>query len=1007
MDAARLGIELAAMERLHALVSRLLDCDDETAALDEVLLAIIEITGAEKGAVQLYDRDHGLLRILTHYGLPAEFIARYGETPISSEAPCGRAIQQRTRIVAEDLTGSDAAKVGGFRAQQSTPMLSRSGELLGVLSTHYGEPHRPTEIELRVLDLYARQAADFVERRRAESDLREKEDQYRTLFESIDAGFCTIEVLFDESGRAVDYRFLEINPAFESATGMKDAVGKRMREFAPDHEDYWFEIYGRIALTGEPVRFEHEAASLGRYYDVHAYRVGEPEQRRVAVLFNDITQRRRTEAALAESERRLATLVSNLPGMAYRCRNAPGWPMEFISEGVTYLAGYEPADFTSGRVTWDSITHPEDREYVWSEVQKAIRGGDPFRIEYRIVSRDGEIRWVLDQGEAFGVSPGQQTIEGFATDITEVKESERERALLAAIVSQSDDAIVSKTLDGVIRSWNKGAERIFGYSAEEAVGRPINLIIPEERRGEERDILSRLRRGERIDHFETVRVAKDGRLVDISLTVSPIRDASGRVVGASKVARDVTGRKRTEQALEVSEQRFRDLANNIDQFAWTCEEFPLITWYNQRWYDYTGTTFEEMQGMGWTKVHHPDHVDRVVASKEAAKNRGDVWEDIFPLRGKDGGYRWFLSRAQPIRDESGEIVRWFGTNTDITVQREAEAALRESEERFRDLANNIDQFAWACDELGCATWYNQRWYDYTGTTFEQMKGDGWAEVIHPEHLGRIREGLQAAVESGEAWEDTFPIRGADGAYRWFLSRAQPIRDASGEVIRWFGTNTDVTALRTAEVALRESEARARARLAELEALLETVPAIVFLAHDPECRRVTGSRVAHEFLRVPWGENISKLAAESAEVKGFSIIRGDAEVSNEELPLRRAARGEAVVGEEIEVRFSDGTSRHMFGNALPLLNEDGEPRGAVGAFVDMTERLRSEASLRAKEAELQLIAESTPVVFARCGADLRYRFVNRAAASLFGLAPEEVVGRKIEDVMGREAFALIE
>ena len=124
--------------------------------------------------------------------------------------------------------------------------------------------------------------------------------------------------------------------------------------------------------------------------------------------------------------------------------------------------------------------------------------------------------------------------------------AEEAQAFLAAIVASSDDAIVSKTLDGVIRSWNAGAERLFGYTAEEAVGRPITLIIPHELQDQEQEILARIRGGERVDHFETVRVTKQGRRLDISLTVSPIRDSAGRIIGASKVARDITDRKKAE-----------------------------------------------------------------------------------------------------------------------------------------------------------------------------------------------------------------------------------------------------------------------------------------------------------------------------------------------------------------------------------------------------------------------------------------------------------------------------
>src|SRR5262249_17299938 len=146
---------------------------------------------------------------------------------------------------------------------------------------------------------------------RTEAAFRESEEKYRRLFESIDQGFCTVEVLFDENERPVDFRFLAVNPAFESQTGIENATGRRMREIAPLHEEHWFELYGRIALTGESMRFEKPAEQLHRLFDVYAWRVGEPAERKVAVLFNDITERKRAEEALRESKERLAGIVSS------------------------------------------------------------------------------------------------------------------------------------------------------------------------------------------------------------------------------------------------------------------------------------------------------------------------------------------------------------------------------------------------------------------------------------------------------------------------------------------------------------------------------------------------------------------------------------------------------------------------------------------------------------------------------------------------------------------------
>jgi PAS domain S-box-containing protein len=181
-------------------------------------------------------------------------------------------------------------------------------------------------------------------------------------------------------------------------------------------------------------------------------------------------------------------------------------------------------------------------------------------------------------------------------------------------------------------------------------------------------------------------VGRSGKLLGVLSTHfrAPHRPSEGqlRLLDLyARLAAEFVERVRDEATLRQSEERFRTMADNISQFAWMADEKGWIFWYNRRWFDYTGTTLEEMQGWGWTKVHHPDHVDRVVTRIQRSWDTGEVWEDTFPLRGKDGRYRWFLSRATPIRDEAGRVLRWFGTNTDITAQREAEEALRDADRR--------------------------------------------------------------------------------------------------------------------------------------------------------------------------------------------------------------------------------------------------------------------------------------------------------------------------------------
>lgn len=238
----------------------------------------------------------------------------------------------------------------------------------------------------------------------------------------------------------------------------------------------------------------------------------------------------------------------------------------------------------------------------------------------------------------------------------------------AALVESSDDAIVAKDVNGVVISWNPAAERLFGWSSAEMVGHSIRRLLPPDRQHEEDDILARIGRGKRVGQFLTKRLHKDGHELDISVTVSPVRDEMGTVVGASKIARDAGPFLKQQAELVVSKARFETLANNIAPLCWMANADGHLFWYNQRWYDFTGTTWEEMDGWGWEKVQHPDHLPRVKELWIKHLQSGDEWEDTFPLRGKDGEWRWFLSRAKPIRNEAGEIIRWFGTNTDITEQ---------------------------------------------------------------------------------------------------------------------------------------------------------------------------------------------------------------------------------------------------------------------------------------------------------------------------------------------------
>ncbi|HEY9658208.1 MAG TPA: PAS domain-containing protein, partial [Allocoleopsis sp.] len=265
------------------------------------------------------------------------------------------------------------------------------------------------------------------------------------------------------------------------------------------------------------------------------------------------------------------------------------------------------------------------------------------------------------------------------------------------------------------------------------------------------------------------------------------------------VALDITERKQAEQELQENELRFRTLADNISQLTWMTDENGWIFWYNQRWFDFTGTTLEDMQGWGWRNVHHPDHVERVVEKISRCFATGEIWEDTFPLRGQNGKYRWFLSRAVPIRDKQGKVLRWFGTNTDITELREIENALRQSEERYRCLADSIPQLVWMSNSEGLLFEVNQRWTGFTGLNLDQAQTEGWEAVVHPEDVPVLTQHWIEATQWGTPYQAEGRMRRADGIYRWFLHQAIPQRNEQGQIIKWFGTATDIDIQKQLEI----------------------------------------------------------------------------------------------------------------------------------------------------------------------------------------------------------------
>ena len=337
--------------------------------------------------------------------------------------------------------------VAGKRASQLLAELEPHLEMYGNVAVT-GEPVRlVTEVKTldRWIDLYAFRIGgsdspevavifnDITERKRTEIALHDSEERYRTLFGSIDEAFCVIEMIVDDHERPVDYRFLEVNPTFEKQTGLLEATGKRMRELIPTMEAHWFEIYGKVARTGEPIRFVNVAKDMGgRWFDVYACRVGEPSSRKVAIVFNDITKRREVEEALRAGEQRLRFVMDSMPQKVVTTRT--DGVVDYFNPQWSEFTGLPLEQLSDGG--WTQFIHPDDLSETVRLWQHAVATGEVSLREHRFRRADGEYRWHLSRTVPMRDAAGMVVLWiGSSTDVHEVKEADHRKDEFLAMLA--------------------------------------------------------------------------------------------------------------------------------------------------------------------------------------------------------------------------------------------------------------------------------------------------------------------------------------------------------------------------------------------------------------------------------------------------------------------------------------------------------------------------------------------------------------------------------------------
>lgn len=537
-------------------------------------------------------------------------------------------------------------------------------------------------------------ARDITDRRRAQIDLQQAQEKLTLALESTKTAMFDWNILERQGSwnpqmtELYDFSPKEKNITAEewSALFHPDEV-KRLAEeaekFLKQREKNNFEFEFRAIRPNGDIRWMLSHGRIERDADGRALRL--------IGMHTDITDRRRAEETARQQRERLA-MVAQASHVGFWFCDLPFGNLVWDERVKEHFWLPPGADVTIE--TFYERLHQDDRERTRQAIDAAIANDIPYDIEYRTVAADGRQKQIRAIGRAFYDKAGNpKSFDGLTLDVTAQKAMGETTGLLAAIVNSSDDAIVSKSLDGIITSWNGAAERIFGYTAAEAIGQHITLIIPPGRHEEEIGILDRVRRGERTDHFDTVRMHKDGTLLNISVTVSPLRDAAGRIVGASKVARDVTAQKQAEEREKriaadsiAANAKFRAVFEQTSVFAGIMSRDGILIEANRLCLEGCGYSAEEVLGKPfWETRWWRDFKESQTKIRTAALRaaQGIPYRETLNYSWADGTERLVDFALYPIVDDKGEVLYLHSTGVDITN-------LKRAEENYRNLAESLE-----------------------------------------------------------------------------------------------------------------------------------------------------------------------------------------------------------------------------------------------------------------------------------------------------------------------------
>ena len=510
------------------------------------------------------------------------------------------------------------------------------------------------------------QIQDITARKAAEAEFAATHMRLQQVLEQITDGFYALDR---------DWRFTYVNPAAELMLAQPRAklLGTSVWDaFAPAIETPLYAGYHRALREGQPATIEIYYSPLEAWFEVRVY----PSADGLSVFFRNVSEQRQFIQELQASEATFRTLVEQLPLVVYLLEADAAHTPRYFSPRYEQVTGSSVDEAMRRPGHWLTHVHPEDRERVAAELARSLSTQTAFTADYRYIRKDGEVRWLQDYCDAIR-DPSGTPIAWLGTmfDITERIEADAMQARLAAIVEAAAEGILSVDRDGIILSWNRGAELLYGYAADEAIGQSVDILRPPEAMQDISGSVRRVWQGEDVADQEAIRLTKDGGRILVSLTLFPIRDAHGKIVAISSISRDLTALRQTQDALRLRDRALDATRNGIVITDPTLPDNPIVD-VNPAFTELTGYARSEALGRNCRFLQGPDtDPDVVVRLRTEQEANGDSFETLLNYR-KDGSPFWNELSIAAVRDANGAVTHFIGVISDATERKQHELELQ-------------------------------------------------------------------------------------------------------------------------------------------------------------------------------------------------------------------------------------------------------------------------------------------------------------------------------------------